>query len=292
MLTRVDYMREQRWFYLWLGVAAAAHVALLAALLFLQFLDLRQHPPLQVVQVSLISIPGSQGVESEPKARSTPASTAPEKKVTDLTPVALKKAVEPLALKQATSTPEAQTKKIQPATKTPVKLPEPTLKSDTALNERKNLQASLDNLRKKVADRTPEVISEPSNLGTTLANLQKKVASAVTGTAFSGNQPGIGGAKTFDPYKAEIAGIIQSNWAFSSWMIRNSFGMEVYVSIFVLSDGTVTQIRYERQSTSEYLNNSVRVALDKSVPFPPFPREYGSNGLWIHFIFTPEGIGH
>ena len=66
--------------------------------------------------------------------------------------------------------------------------------------------------------------------------------------------------------------------------------MEVYVAINILPDGTISQIRYDRKAPSEYLNNSVKAALQKSSPLPPLPGEYGRRAIWVGFVFTPEGV--
>lgn len=73
-------------------------------------------------------------------------------------------------------------------------------------------------------------------------------------------------------------------------MLQSSYGMEVYVHIFVLSDGTIRDITYDRRAPSAYLNNSVKRALEQSSPLPPLPSDYGSGGISIGFVFTPEGI--
>jgi len=66
--------------------------------------------------------------------------------------------------------------------------------------------------------------------------------------------------------------------------------MEVYVSINILADGTIKQIKFDKRAQSEYLNNSVKKALEKSSPLPVPPKEEGARDVWIGFVFTPEGI--
>jgi len=290
MQSRDELRLEERRFYVWLGVAAAAHLALIASVVFFQLLYVQMHPPLKVVNVSLVSMPGRPGPAGGPRSIPVSPADAPEAKASEPEPVAVKKAPEPAPPKPST------VKKIPekpPVAKTPAK----TKKKVEAPDERKNLKATLDKLKKSDAKQKRPASSGPSNLTSTLAKLQKKVASEGGGTASSGSGSGAGGGRygsggggAFDPYKAEIAGIIQDNWSFSNQMVRSASGMEVYVSIYIMPDGSVSQIRYDRKSTSEYLNSSVQRALEKSV-FPPLPKEYGTKGLWVGFVFTPKGIG-
>ena len=66
--------------------------------------------------------------------------------------------------------------------------------------------------------------------------------------------------------------------------------MEVYVRINIVADGTIRQILYDKKAPSEYLNNSVKKALEKSSPLPLLPKEASGGDVWIGFVFTPEGI--
>jgi colicin import membrane protein len=308
MQGRDDLKQELRRFYVWLGFAGAAHVALIAAVLALQLFYVRTHPPMKIVDVSLVEMPGLPGPAGGPKSVESPAAAEP---------VEVKEIAAP-APQPFTRIPEPTTVKKIPE-KIPVKLPEPALKKESTADERKRLQATLDQLRKKesaadeqkrlqtaleqlrkktAAQQLPaNAVTGPSNLSSTLSSLQKKVATQGAGTASSGTGSGAGGGrygaggKAFDPYKAKITTIIDKNWKFSSPMVRSATGMEVYVSLLIMPDGSVSEIRYDRKSSSEYLNSSVRSALAKSLPFPPLPKEFGSRGIWVGFVFTPEGIG-
>ncbi|AOS84064.1 hypothetical protein BIU88_07880 [Chlorobaculum limnaeum] len=303
MQSRDELRQEERRLYTWIGIAAAAHVAVIAAVVAFQLLYVRMHPPLKIVSVSLVQMPGLPGPAGGPKSAEAPVA-AVEKQPENPEPAGAKKIAESPPPQPAKKIPEpAAVKKIpeKPPLKTPVKASEPTPKKQSAADERKNLQAALERLKTNTAARKTETgktsASAPSNLSSTLASLQKKVAggggpaSFGSGSGAGGGRYGSGGGGAFDPYKAKIAGIIQNNWEFSSRMIRSTSGMEVYVSLLILPDGSVSQIRYDRKSSSEYLNNSVKNALARSVPFPALPREYGAKGMWVGFVFTPQGIG-
>jgi colicin import membrane protein len=314
MQSRDELKQDERRLYSWIGIAAAAHVLVIAAVVVLQLLYVRMHPPLKIISVSLMQMPGLPGPAGGPKSVEAPVADV-EKQPEASEPAGAKKVAEPPppqpAKKVAESAPPQPAKKIsepaavkkipeKPPLKAPVKTPEPTPKKQSAADERKNLQAALERLKTNTAARKTETgktsASAPSNLSSTLAGLQKKVAggggpaSFGSGSGAGGGRYGAGGGGAFDPYMTQIAGIIQNNWEFSSLMIRSTTGMEVYVSLLILPDGSVSQIRYDRKSSSEYLNNSVKVALAKSTPFPAPPRAGGSKGRWVGFVFTPEGI--
>jgi colicin import membrane protein len=278
---------ERRLFYAWLVAAVVLHVVVVVGLLHLQTLDVRMHRPLHVVSVSLVSLP----VTPEPDHRPERQPVASETVVPPVLPSPVKITSEPKPSQPLTVSPVVPKDAMKAVvSKTPVRSPVSVVRNDPVPNEHTDFQAALEKLRKKDAESKLKEISEPSNLGSTLTSLQKKVADMTSGNAAGGHYINNGGGVS-DAYKAKITEIIQRNWSFSNRLIRSASGMEVYVSIFVLPDGSVSQIRYERKSASEYLNSSVRAALEKSVPFPPLPRESGSNGLWIGFFFTPEGIG-
>lgn len=298
MQSRNEQKTEQRWFYVWLGIAAAAHVAVVLGVVLFQFFSVRMHPPLKVVNVSLVSMPGKAGSAGGPKSLPVPPA-----------PVAKPKAPEPQSEpipKPEPKAPEAENVKAVPDKASVVKIPKPEKlekkktpeKKSPAADQRQHLKATLDKLKQQEATRQRQSVSGSSSISSTLARLRKKVESEGAGTASSGSGSGAGGGRygsgdggAFDPYKAEIVGIIQSNWKFSSRMVRTNAGMEVYVSINILPDGSLRDIRYDRKSSSEYLNNSVRLALENSAPFPPLPAEYGVRGIWVGFVFTPKGIG-
>ena len=302
MQSRDELKLEERRLYTWIGIAAAAHVAVIAAAVVLQLLYVRMHPPLKIVSVSLVQMPGLPGPAGAPKSAEAPVA-AVEKQPEAPEPAGAKKVAEPPPPQPAKKIPEpAAVKKIpeKAPAKVPVKAPEPAPKAVSTADERKNLQAALERLKTNTAARKTETgktsASAPSNLSSTLAGLQKKVAggggpaSFGSGSGAGGGRYGAGGGGAFDPDMAQIVGIIQNNWEFSSLMIRSTKGMEVYVTLLILPDGSVSQIRYDRKSSSEYLNNSVKNALAKSIPFPPTPRAGGSKGRWVGFVFTPEGI--
>lgn len=272
--------KAARPFGFWLTVALLLHLGFgLAAYLFLRWEGSRIVKP-RVVSVSLLSLEAPGGGAP---ARPEPA------KVAEPAPAKPKAEPKPKPKPKAEPKPVAKPK----PKAVPVKKKEPVAAKKEAEQPRSGLEQSLERIRRSVAEKEEPGTEAPRGGGIddALARLQEKVA-AGNGLGSGSGAPGTGsgGGGTGDPYKAEVASIIQSNWVFSSQLLRNSYGMEVYVRIQVLRDGTIAQIIFDRKAPSEYLNNSVRKALENSSPLPPLPPRFGPAGEWIGFVFTPEGI--
>ena len=269
-------MAAEKQFQLWLAAAAVMHAFLLFLLLLLQMWGSAGHVEPKIVSVSLVSLPGSggAGMHSESPGENPPPATAEP---------AVK---EPL--------PE----KLPPVARKPVPV-EPV--KPMVVDKPVDINKALERLKQKVAEKTPPTAG--STLNKALADLQQKVKSngrpggtgsgegrtGSFGSRSSGGK-GSGTGGTADPYKAAIADIIQQNWAFSKQLLKNSYGMNVYVRINILPDGTIRQIVFDKRAPSEYLNNSVKKALEKSSPLPALPKEGVARDVWIGFMFTPEGI--
>ncbi|MCF8382147.1 MAG: TonB C-terminal domain-containing protein [Chlorobium sp.] len=294
-----EFRIERRRFSFWLAVAAGTHLlVLLSALAYQHFLGSSPNPP-KIVNVSLVSLPGPGGASlpagegepgpasSETVPRESPDAAPEAVKTVEPEPVAVpvKKTVSKPAKQKI---PEKPVKEKLPARSEPVlKTPEKPADIGKALEK---LKQSVD---RKSAASGP---AKQDNLGSALARLQQKVSSQGSGKgtggggSAAGSGTGRGGGGKADPYKVRIASIIQKNWEFSSQMLQNSYGMEVKVHIFILDDGTISEITFDRRAPSAYLNNSVKRALEKSSPLPALPSDYGSGGISIGFVFTPEGI--
>ncbi|MBV5328625.1 MAG: TonB family protein [Chlorobium sp.] len=296
MKKRKEYSKEKKMFLLWLSAAAAMHILLLSGLFFLDvFNQAKQRVP-KIINVSLVSLPGT-GASSAPRAEGAGRAVTVEKKTVE-TP-------------QAASRPEQQVKpKESAAIPAPVKKPEKEISEAPAkpkalpVANRKpaQLDKTLDRLKLEVNRKAATQPSRADQLGSALTKLQDKVRSQGAKGAGSndrevassaGGAGGVGkgasGGGVSDPYKVSIASIIQNNWEFSSQLTKNGYGMEVYVSINILPDGTINEIRFDKRAASEYLNNSVKKALEKSSPLPDLPKKYGAS-LRIGFVFTPEGV--
>jgi colicin import membrane protein len=290
MSIKDEVRQERRKFSVWVGIAAAVHVAVIVAVVLLQIYFVFTHPPMKIVSVSLVSMPGIPGAAGGPKIAPQPAPSV-AKEPSEPKPVAVRKVPEPQP-PQPKKIPEPVVTKKVPQ---PVPVPKKETQVDLEKLRQQNLQSTLEQLKKKTTTQKPA--SNAGNMNNTLANLQKKVAAqGGGGPASSGFGSGGGGGRAgkgggaFDPYQARIAGIIEGNWFFSRQLVRNAPGLEVYVEINILPDGSLGEFRFDRKSSSEYLNNAAKNAIMKSVPFPQVPKEYGPRGVRVGFAFTPEGL--
>jgi len=308
-------IHAEKKFSLWLLAATAIHALVISLAIYLQVLDSRRQLKPKIVSVSLISLPGSGGShefsEKQGGAESLPAPSH----ATPNPPVAKKR----IMVKEAVPQPAAVTPK---KVKKPVKVKEPVPKVEPVTPKKVSVEPLKPKVKPKVIEKQPDISkaierlkqnvdkkaatsSQPpaNSINNALAQLQQKVKSE-SGPAGAGsgggrgNAPagrggagkGYGGGGTSAPYKAEIASIIMQNWEFSKLLLKSSYGMEVYVRINILANGTINQIVFDKKAPSEYLNNSVKKALEKSSPLPLLPKEEGTRDVWIGFVFTPEGI--
>ncbi len=284
---------KEKKFLPWVAAAAALHLLLFVVAIYFQIVIASREVKPHVVTVTLVSRPGAGGLPgiggqdggaeagsakapapAPAPAPAKPAKALPEKKALPEPPHKASPAVKKVAL-------EPQKPK--------------------AVEKPADIQKALDRLKQSVEKKA--VSSQPTpqpapgaNINDALAKLQKSVQSGSgggRGSASGGRGGGVGGSGgsgTGGPYNAVVASIIQQNWEFSRALLKNSYGMEVYVHVNILADGTIREIRFDRRSPSEYLNNSVKRALEKSSPLPVPPKEGGAREIWIGFVFTPEGI--
>ncbi len=275
-------------FSLWLVWAAAMHVVVFSLAFYFQIWDADRHSKPKIVTVTLVSLPGS-GASRDDSNYGTAAeaiSEPPREASPSPLPVSTK------SVKVSVPVPEK-------ALVVPKKLSVEPLKPK-AIEKQPDINQALLQLKKNVDKKTAQLPRPSSNtLNNALARLQQNVklragvkrsGEGGSSTGRNGAGKGSGGGGTADSYKAQIASIIQQNWSFSNKLLKKSYGMEVYVRINISSDGTIRQILFDKKAPSEYLNLSVKKALEKSSPLPVLPKEGGSGDVWVGFLFTPEGI--
>jgi colicin import membrane protein len=276
-------------FYIWLAVAAATHAIALCAAVFFQIWNTGNNVKPKIVSVTLVSLPAPAGGIQELTDGEGDAEEIPLQVLTKPTP-----------------SPAVEKTVAQPVAKEPQQKPQRPLlpkiaveKSPASQPADNQLLKALDHIKQLVDQKAPP--PQPSSLSTlnsALATLQQKVKSAGAGNGGASGGKGVGGGAgkgdetggISKSYKAAVASIIQQNWAFSGTLLKNNEGMAVYVRINILPDGTISQIIFDRRAVSEYLNNSVKKAIEKSSPLPVLPKEEGSRDVWIGFVFSPEGI--
>ncbi|MEI7934210.1 MAG: energy transducer TonB [Chlorobiaceae bacterium] len=277
-------------FYLWLVVTTVTHLFVLCAAVFFQIWNADNNVKPKIVSVTLVSLPAPVGGIQELSDGEGGAEEIPVQVLTRPTP---SPAVERIVHQPVAKEPQPR----------PALLPKVVAEKSPALQPADNhLQKALDRIKVLVDQKNPPPQPLPVNtLNSALVKLQQKVKSSGSGNGGASGGRGAGGGEgkgygtvgTSKSYKAAVALIIQQNWAFSGTLLKNSKnsnGMAVYVRINILPDGTINQIIFDKRSVSEYLNNSVKKAIEKSSPLPVLPKEEGSRDIWIGFVFSPEGI--
>lgn len=313
-------MKTDKRFYRSLAYAAIGHVLLLGTGVFWLQESRRFTPPVKIIDISLVELPdgpvSAQPAVAVPPAAGTRTKISP--RIPDKAPAESggKKKNEPASapptprnaisstvgrVDQNNASPDPDRVNLQEKLNLlqEKKAREQSLVGGTVGNTVEELQKNLANKR-----------SSGTDAGTTSSAKQTgKSIIAGNGNSGNGNQGGNGsgsGVSGSDRggggpgkgtiiskamilnYQVQIASIIQRNWSFANSRLKNrlrGFGMEVYVRIYVRSDGIITQTIYGKTSSSASLNNSVKKALEKSSPLPPPPKEE-----WFSFVFTPEGI--
>ncbi len=269
-------------FYIWLAIAAATHAIVLCAAVIFQIWNAGNNVKPKIVSVTLVSLPVPAGGTQELSDGEGDVEEIPAQILTTPTP---SPAVELNVQPPVAEEPQQPLPPKIVAEKSPVSQP--------ADNQ---LQKALERMKQLVDKKNPPPQpSSVSPVNSALEKLQQKVKSAGAGNGGASGGRGGGGKEygsggTSKSYKAAVASIIQHNWEFSKTLLKSSAGMAVYVRINILPDGTISQIIFDRRAVSEYLNNSVKKAIEKSSPLPVLPKEEGSRDVWIGFVFSPEGI--
>ncbi|MEI6847516.1 MAG: TonB family protein [Chlorobiaceae bacterium] len=284
-------------FLLWLAIAAAVHILVFILAFYLQFWDAGRRSNLpKVISVTLVSLPVFDGSIGFSKAQegagmlqSNSESIATSSVNTNAKPPVLQN-------RSLSKTPESKivSKVLSKAVKS-VSEEQQKLK---VFNKPEGIDKALERIKLSVEKKRISLQPQPSssvNLNSTLAQIQQKVMNkkeqgAGVGRGSSVGSGRVGGTGKGGSYTAAIAKIIQNNWQFSRNMLKSSSGMDVFVRINILADGTIYQVKIEKGSPSEYLNNSVKKVFEKSSPLPIPPKEYVGREVWIGFVFTPGGI--
>ncbi len=246
-------------------VSVVLHLALVALAFLGQHLSGAAPPDPRIIDVSLVTLPGPGSPEPEEPA-------GPEAPVIEPEPV------------ETVSPPEPVKKK------PPKKVAEKPRKNVAGEKKKKEpIDNRLKELREKVGQ-------EPrDDLRRALARLQEKVKQGPPSDLYKRTGPGAGtyGAPMtpYEEYLVRIAGIIQRNWSFTPRLIRAGTVVEAYVALTIQPGGSVSNVTFDRKSVSEYFNDTVLKAIEKSSPLPPVPEEVRRReALRIGLVFTPQGI--
>jgi colicin import membrane protein len=90
-------------------------------------------------------------------------------------------------------------------------------------------------------------------------------------------------------YAAEVENLIKGNWAYPAAMEQRK-DLEAIVVLSVKSDGSITQTRFEKRSSSPLFDDTVMKAIERSNPLPPFPEGYNRSYDEIEINFNLKDV--
>ena len=94
--------------------------------------------------------------------------------------------------------------------------------------------------------------------------------SAAASAPASGNVPGGQSSSRLSEYTGFIKSRIKSNWTLPQ-TLRPKDNVETIIEVRILRNGVIERINFEKRSGNRYVDDSAMKAVQKSLPFPPFP---------------------
>ena len=108
--------------------------------------------------------------------------------------------------------------------------------------------------------------------------------SATASTPARGNVPGGQSSSRLSEYTGFIKSRIKSNWTLPQ-TLRPKNNVETIIEVRILRNGAVERINFEKRSGNRYVDDSAMKAVQKSMPFPPFPDGMMDNYIEIGVRF-------
>ncbi|MBU2621202.1 MAG: TonB family protein [Proteobacteria bacterium] len=272
------------------GVSFACHAILIGTLFFLpEYRKPSGNPFPSAINISLVSLPAA--------PPGPPAGGAPVAK--EAIPAQAEKAVEQKMSKAEASIPEKISK---PAAKVEKKV---SLKPEISPKKRVETAAliknAVKNIEKKVGESRPAAVSDAIGRMRDQVENSNRVnkGTGIPGSEVKGSFPvitggtGSGAGSSFgvlDIYKAEIYYKIQQNWAYSEQLGGKGADYMAVLVIKIMSNGEISDIRFERESGNRYLDDSAYRAIQKSNPLPPVPEQYDRAYYEVGLRFGTGGL--
>jgi TonB family protein len=96
--------------------------------------------------------------------------------------------------------------------------------------------------------------------------------------------PGGQSSSRLSEYTGFIKSRIKSNWTLPQ-TLRPKDNVETIIEVRILRNGAVERINFEKRSGNRYVDDSAMKAVQKSMPFPPFPDGMMDNYIEIGVRF-------
>lgn len=89
-------------------------------------------------------------------------------------------------------------------------------------------------------------------------------------------------------YSDAVYSRVYESWQTPSKALAQQEGLTVAVRFQIMKDGRVIQLKIEKSSGNELLDNSALQAIRDAAPLPPLPDDYTGDSLEVCMIFIPE----
>ena len=317
--------RSMVWMF---AVSAVGHIVFFLILIFVPTqLPAKRYTP-SVINVRMVSLPGTDLTARPGPPASKPKSEKPqpvEVKPDTPKPVPVEKPEPP---KAAITVPKAPEKTEAQVPQNPVETLPPdtisvapkkkTVKTKTSLKKKtfqsaqvikravkrieKKTQVERPNTVNQAIDRLKSEVSKKESTAQPKKTIEKddeKATPSDGGGGISGEGSGIPGQpwimgrralEKIDLYKLEIAYHIEKKWAFSKQLAGGQTDLEAVLVIKIMPNGEIRDIWFEKKSGNSYFDESAEKAVRKSNPLPPLPKEYRRPFYNVGLVFTPSGL--
>jgi colicin import membrane protein len=301
-----------RRFLIFIGISFFAHVSVFAFILFVNLPGNYRLRPVEPAAISVDLMGFNPETPSPPSKGEIPAArTETPKKKTDSSEDSLVNKAEklpelvepePIPVKEALKKKVPEAVEVEKPEKeafveNPQKIKatkKPLVKKN--IDPSKVLESAVKRMEKQAG--ASDGSSQSKSLADRLASLKKEVGGGdqPVGTPYGiGNAGSLGSGGTpgnYTPiqiFQAQVSVLMKNNWVFSEKLAgAETKGLESRLVIKILSDGTITDVWFEKRSGNDYLDNSAYKTVMKSNPLPPLP----DNMPFYHLVlgFTPSGL--
>jgi TonB family protein len=113
--------------------------------------------------------------------------------------------------------------------------------------------------------------------------------SAAASTPVRGNVPGGQTSSRLNEYYGFIQSRVKGNWILPQ-TLRPKDNVLTIIEVKILSNGAVERLNFEKRSGNRYVDDSAMKAVQKSIPFPPFPEGMMDNYIEIGIRFPSSEL--
>ncbi len=148
------------------------------------------------------------------------------------------------------------------------------------------IDKAIGQLKQKVHAETKDHVEEAISRLARRVTKQEKQKGSLNGGQYAENSVSI------NIYRMEVETRIKENWVYPVGLInsRNKQGLEAVCVLKVKKDGSIVSFSFKKRSRSIMFDESVKKAIEKSNPLPPFPEGYHKTYDEIEITFNPKDM--